>query len=88
LIAAAEAAWSGALTSPPSSSTSSGTTGRPKGAVRRRARSLWNALDRRPRDDGADHVLTVLPMFHVGGLIPDHAGDSRGCDVTLARRFD
>src|SRR5262249_57966390 len=48
----------------------SGTTGRPKGAVLRQEALVWNAVMSQHMHDmtAADHVLTVLPMFHVGGL--------------------
>ena len=48
----------------------SGTTGRPKGAVLRHEALLWNGVMSRHMHalDADDHVLTVLPFFHVGGL--------------------
>src|SRR5262249_29571570 len=48
----------------------SGTTGRPKGAVLRQDALLWNAVMSQHMHalDHDDHVLTVLPLFHVGGL--------------------
>ena len=48
----------------------SGTTGRPKGAVLRQEALLWNAVmsQHMHRLTSDDHVLTVLPFFHVGGL--------------------
>src|SRR5262249_27930656 len=48
----------------------SGTTGRPKGAVLTQSAVLWNAINSTAAFDltSADRVLTVLPMFHVGGL--------------------
>jgi fatty-acyl-CoA synthase len=69
----------------------SGTAGRPKGAVLTQDALYWNALNSKAMhgltDD--DHVLTVIPMFHVGGLnvqtLPVlHAGGT----VTLHPRFD
>ncbi len=69
----------------------SGTTGRPKGAVLTQAALTWNAVNATLMHDltSADHVLTTLPLFHVGGLniqtLPVlHAGGR----VTLHRRFD
>jgi fatty-acyl-CoA synthase len=69
----------------------SGTTGRPKGAVLTQAALTWNAINATLMHDltSADHVLTTLPLFHVGGLniqtLPAlHAGGR----VTLHRRFD
>ena len=48
----------------------SGTTGRPKGAVLRQEALLWNAVMSQHMHGltSDDHVLTVLPFFHVGGL--------------------
>ena len=48
----------------------SGTTGRPKGAVLTQDVLFWNALNACHMHDmtAEDRVLTVLPMFHVGGL--------------------
>ena len=48
----------------------SGTTGRPKGAVLRQEALVWNAVMSQHMHDmtADDHVLTVLPLFHVGGL--------------------
>ncbi len=69
----------------------SGTTGRPKGAVLTQSALLWNALNGIHAHDlgQADHVLTALPMFHVGGLnnqtLPALLA---GATVTLHRRFD
>ena len=69
----------------------SGTTGRPKGAVLTQAALHWNALNSIAACDmtSADHVLTVLPMFHVGGLnIQTTPALLTGGTVTLTRRFD
>lgn len=48
----------------------SGTTGRPKGAVMTQEAILWNAVMSLHAHDftPADHVLMVLPLFHVGGI--------------------
>src|SRR4051812_34560712 len=48
----------------------SGTTGRPKGAVLRQEALLWNGIMSQHMHalTSSDHVLTVLPFFHVGGL--------------------
>lgn len=69
----------------------SGTTGRPKGALLDQRALLFNALNSQhmhqfTRDD---HVLTVLPLFHVGGLnIQTVPALHAGATVTLHRRFD
>jgi fatty-acyl-CoA synthase len=68
----------------------SGTTGRPKGAVLRQEALLWNAVMSQHMHDmtAADHVLTVLPMFHVGGLnIQTTPALQLGATVTLHSRF-
>src|SRR5262249_50305526 len=48
----------------------SGTTGAPKGAVLTQSALYWNGLNSIYAHDlqPSDHVLTALPMFHVGGL--------------------
>jgi fatty-acyl-CoA synthase len=69
----------------------SGTTGRPKGAVLTQGAVFWNALNSIDACDmtSADHVLAVLPMFHVGGLnIQTTPAILAGATITIARRFD
>ncbi|CAG9178099.1 class I adenylate-forming enzyme family protein [Cupriavidus respiraculi] len=68
----------------------SGTTGEPKGAMHSQAgllanaRASWWAHDMDP----ADHVLSVLPLFHVGGLcIQTVPALLAGARVTLHERF-
>jgi fatty-acyl-CoA synthase len=69
----------------------SGTTGKPKGAVLTQSALLWNGYNSIHAHDlsQSDHVLTSLPMFHVGGLnnqtLPALLA---GASVTLHRRFD
>src|SRR5258708_7668373 len=48
----------------------SGTTGRPKGAVLRQEALLWNAVMSQHMHGltSGDHLLTVLPFFHVRDL--------------------
>ncbi len=68
----------------------SGTTGRPKGAVLTQLAILFNAVNatHAHRLTDQDHVLTVLPMFHVGGLnIQTLPALHAGAQVTLHRRF-
>ena len=68
----------------------SGTTGHPKGAVLRQDALLWNAVMSQHMHDmtAEDHVLTVLPMFHVGGLnIQTTPALQLGATVTLHPRF-
>ena len=68
----------------------SGTTGHPKGAVLLQEALVWNAVMSQHMHDmtAADHVLTVLPMFHVGGLnIQTTPALQLGATVTLHARF-
>jgi fatty-acyl-CoA synthase len=68
----------------------SGTTGRPKGAVLRQEALVWNAVMSQHMHDmtAADHILTVLPLFHVGGLnIQTTPALQLGATVTLHPRF-
>lgn len=48
----------------------SGTTGRPKGAMLSHANTTWNAVHAMGRLllSSSDRLLTVAPMFHIGGL--------------------
>jgi fatty-acyl-CoA synthase len=69
----------------------SGTTGRPKGAVLTRAAFAANAAASRAVFDltPEDRVLTALPMFHVGGLnIQTLPALIHGAEVILQERFD
>jgi fatty-acyl-CoA synthase len=69
----------------------SGTTGRPKGAVLTQEALFWNAVNGTAMHDmtSADRVLTTLPMFHVGGLnIQTLPALHAGATVILHRRFD
>ncbi|WP_083384128.1 MULTISPECIES: class I adenylate-forming enzyme family protein [Cupriavidus] len=68
----------------------SGTTGQPKGALHTQAgmlanaRASWWAHALQPQD----HVLSVLPLFHVGGLcIQTLPALLAGAQVTLHDRF-
>ena len=68
----------------------SGTTGRPKGAVLRQEALLWNGVMSQHMHSLAsnDHVLTVLPFFHVGGLnIQTTPALHHGATVTIHARF-
>jgi fatty-acyl-CoA synthase len=68
----------------------SGTTGRPKGAVLRQDALFWNAAMSQHIHDmtSSDHVLNVLPMFHVGGLnIQTTPALQLGATVTIHPRF-
>jgi fatty-acyl-CoA synthase len=68
----------------------SGTTGLPKGALLRQEALIWNAVMSQHMHDlrSDDHVLTVLPLFHVGGLnIQTTPALQLGATVTLHPRF-
>jgi fatty-acyl-CoA synthase len=68
----------------------SGTTGRPKGAVLRQEALLWNGVMSQHMHGltSNDHVLTVLPFFHVGGLnIQTTPALHHGAMVTILPRF-
>jgi fatty-acyl-CoA synthase len=68
----------------------SGTTGRPKGAVLRQEALLWNGVMSQHMHalTAGDHVLTVLPFFHVGGLnIQTTPALHHGATVSILSRF-
>ena len=68
----------------------SGTTGRPKGAVLRQEALFWNGIMSQHMHalTSDDHVLTVLPFFHVGGLnIQTTPALHHGATVTIHDRF-
>ena len=68
----------------------SGTTGRPKGAVLRQDALLWNGVMSQHMHalTSDDHVLTVLPFFHVGGLnIQTTPALHHSATVTVHARF-
>jgi fatty-acyl-CoA synthase len=69
----------------------SGTTGEPKGALLSNSAIEWNAVNATHMHDltGDDVVLTVLPMFHVGGLdIQTLPALHAGATVVLHSRFE
>ncbi len=69
----------------------SGTTGRPKGAVMTQQAILWNAVISQHMHDltAADHTLNILPLFHVGGInIQMMPSFFVGAQVTLHPVFD
>ncbi|QPF93809.1 class I adenylate-forming enzyme family protein [Bradyrhizobium commune] len=68
----------------------SGTTGRPKGAVLRQEALFWNGVMSQHMHNmtSDDHVLTVLPFFHVGGLnIQTTPALQLGATITIHARF-
>lgn len=69
----------------------SGTTGKPKGALHTQSGLIWNCVISTHAHEltQADHVLSALPMFHVGGLcIQTLPALHAGATVTLHARFD
>ncbi len=67
-----------------------GTTGRPKGAILTQQALLANAVMSQHMHamTSEDHVLTVLPLFHVGGLnVQTTPALQLGATVTLHARF-
>ena len=69
----------------------SGTTGRPKGAVLTHANCFWTnlSLDRTAEVTGQDVVLQVLPQCHVGGWnVQPLLAWWQGATVVLEQSFD
>ena len=69
----------------------SGTTGKPKGAIHTQTALLWNIVNATLYQDltSSDHVLSVLPMFHVGGMcIQTLPALHAGARMTIHSRFD
>lgn len=69
----------------------SGTTGKPKGALLSNNAIAWNAVNSTHMHDltSEDVVLTVLPMFHVGGLdIQTLPALHAGATVIIHERFE
>ena len=69
----------------------SGTTGRPKGAVLTHANCFWTnlSLDRTGELTGGDVVLQVLPQCHVGGWnVQPLLAWWKGATVVLEQSFD
>ena len=69
----------------------SGTTGMPKGALLPQEALFYNALNATAAFDmtSQDEVLTMLPMFHVGGMnIHTTPALYAGATVTIHRQFD
>jgi fatty-acyl-CoA synthase len=86
----AAAAAEGTLDDPVLLVYTSGTTGRPKGALLTQSALQWNAVNSIALHDlvSTDRVLTFLAMFHVGGLnIQTLPALHAGATVVLQQRF-
>ncbi len=69
----------------------SGTTGQPKGALLSNNAIAWNAVNATHMHDltSEDIVLTVLPMFHLGGLdIQTLPALHAGATIVIHQRFE
>lgn len=70
----------------------SGTTGHPKGAMLTHGNTTWNAINLMLSENALstdDVVLTVAPMFHIGGLnIHTLPALYKGIPVVLLPRFE
>jgi fatty-acyl-CoA synthase len=69
----------------------SGTTGRPKGAMLTHGNFFWNNVNARfgPENLAGDVSLTAAPLFHIGGLnVTTLIGLQSGGHVVLHRSFD
>ena len=89
--AGASAALEGGADSPVLLVYTSGTSGQPKGVLHTQSGLVWNCVISTHAHDlvADDHVLSALPMFHVGGLcIQTLPALYAGAAVTLHGRFD
>ena len=69
----------------------SGTTGKPKGAVLNQKAIYYNILNSIYMHEFSktDHILTVIPLFHVGGLnIQSIPALHIGATLTIHKKFD
>ena len=69
----------------------SGTTGRPKGAVLTHGNMTWNTVNQLVHVDvlSTDVALCAAPLFHVGGLRPGLMPTLlRGGSVVVVPKFD
>ncbi len=68
----------------------SGTTGRPKGAMQTHDTMLWSHLTCLTTSDmrGDDNFLLSLPMFHVGCMLPASQMVHRGSKGIIMRNID
>ncbi|MGH2363364.1 MAG: o-succinylbenzoate--CoA ligase [Chloroflexota bacterium] len=68
----------------------SGTTGRPKGALLSYGNHWWSAIGAALNVglSNSDRLLACLPLYHVGGLSTLFRGAIYGCTVILQNGFD
>jgi len=68
----------------------SGTTGLPKGAVHTHATMAWASISTNMTADirYGDRYLVILPLYHVGALLPATANIHRGATLVVLRAFD
>lgn len=68
----------------------SGTTGRPKGAVLTHNNLYWASIGLTYTIDWriGDRFLSVAPLFHIGGLAPIVANVHKGCTTIFLPNFD
>ena len=70
---------------------SSGTTGRPKGAVLTHEGQLWAIVSNLGSSEDfnlSGNYLLVMPMFHLGGLLPLEVAIFGGSTVVIMKTFD
>lgn len=68
----------------------SGTTGRPKGAILTHNNLFWVSIGLTYTIDWriGDRFLSVAPLFHIGGLAPVVANVHKGCTTVFLPNFD
>ncbi len=69
----------------------SGTTGRPKGAMLTHGNIIWNNINSSLADDATSQEITlvVAPLFHIGGLnVTPLAAFMKGATVVLEQMFE
>ncbi|MBM3554149.1 MAG: long-chain fatty acid--CoA ligase [Alphaproteobacteria bacterium] len=67
----------------------SGTTGRPKGAVHTHGTVLWAMITQAASEEvrREDRFITVMPMYHVGALVPVIFGAYMGFTIVSVKEF-
>jgi acyl-CoA synthetase (AMP-forming)/AMP-acid ligase II len=70
---------------------SSGTTGRPKGAMLTHAGQMWSIMSYLGSSEDfrlGDRYLMVMPLFHLGGLLPMENCIFGGSTIVIMKAFD